>query len=194
MRVLKFGGTSLANGQRFEEVAQLVIQSQQQAQSAVVLSAPAKITNLLLSLLDKSLKQQNISFDLQYSYEIFKRILHTLKMLNPMFNLALMEAKLVSEFKQIEAILAYAKAQKNLDEKSYADLSSRGEVLSIAIMAELLKAKGYGISHINPVEVFVAKGERLSSSIDLEASAECFQKLNLPVENILLMEDRKSVV
>ena len=188
MRVLKFGGTSLANGQRFEEVAQLVIQSQQQAQSAVVLSAPAKITNLLLTLLDKSLKQQNISFDLQYSYEIFKRILQTLKMLNPMFNLPLMEAKLATEFEQIEGILAAAKAQQAIDEKSYADLSSRGEVLSIAIMAELLKAKGYAISHINPVEVFVAKGERLASSIDLEASSQYFQKLNLPVNNIVLME------
>lgn len=188
MRVLKFGGTSLANGQRFEQVAQVVIQSHQISQSAVVLSAPAKITNLLLTLLDKSIHQQNISFDLQYTYDIFTRILRELKDLNPKFDLVLMENKLDQEFEQIECLLNQAKAQKGLEDVLYADLSSRGEVLSIAIMEELLKAKGFLVSHINPVEVFVAKGEALSSSIDLDASVKVFEPLDLPAEHIVLME------
>ena len=50
MRVLKFGGTSLANAERFNQVADIVINNQQQSQIALVLSAPAGVTNNLVAL------------------------------------------------------------------------------------------------------------------------------------------------
>ena len=45
MRVLKFGGTSLANPERFLQAAELIEKAHLEEQAAGVLSAPAKITN-----------------------------------------------------------------------------------------------------------------------------------------------------
>ena len=50
MRVLKFGGTSVANAGRFLNVADIVAEEAQNDRVALVLSAPAKITNLLVAL------------------------------------------------------------------------------------------------------------------------------------------------
>lgn len=54
MRVLKFGGTSLANPERFSQAAKLIEQAHLEEQAAGVLSAPAKITNHLVALSEKS--------------------------------------------------------------------------------------------------------------------------------------------
>ena len=53
MRVLKFGGTSLANPERFSQAAKLIEQAHLEEQAAGVLSAPAKITNHLVALSEK---------------------------------------------------------------------------------------------------------------------------------------------
>ena len=53
MRVLKFGGTSLANPERFSQAAQLIEKAHLEEQAAGVLSAPAKITNHLVASLKK---------------------------------------------------------------------------------------------------------------------------------------------
>nr|WP_158694928.1 hypothetical protein [Salmonella enterica] len=50
MRVLKFGGTSVANAERFLRVADILESNARQGQVATVLSAPAKITNHLVAM------------------------------------------------------------------------------------------------------------------------------------------------
>ena len=58
MRVLKFGGTSLANPERFSQAAQLIEKAHLEEQAAGVLSAPAKITNHLIALSEKAALNQ----------------------------------------------------------------------------------------------------------------------------------------
>lgn len=48
MRVLKFGGSSLASVARFSEVAQIVLQQATTEQVCLVLSAPQGVTNTLV--------------------------------------------------------------------------------------------------------------------------------------------------
>ncbi len=55
MRVLKFGGTSVANAERFLRVADILESNARQGQVATVLSAPAKITNHLVAMIEKLL-------------------------------------------------------------------------------------------------------------------------------------------
>ena len=50
MRVLKFGGSSLADAERFLRVADIAVNTHGQSQVALVLSAPAKVTNHLVAL------------------------------------------------------------------------------------------------------------------------------------------------
>ena len=55
MRVLKFGGTSVANAERFLRVADILENNARQGQVATVLSAPAKITNHLVAMIEKTI-------------------------------------------------------------------------------------------------------------------------------------------
>ena len=55
MRVLKFGGTSVANAQRFVNVSEIAINTAIQVQTALVLSAPAGVTNILVSMVKSAL-------------------------------------------------------------------------------------------------------------------------------------------
>ena len=52
MKVLKFGGSSLANADKFLSVANIVLNENKKSPVSVVLSAPQGVTNLLVSLLD----------------------------------------------------------------------------------------------------------------------------------------------
>ncbi|MGS0728904.1 hypothetical protein ACVBKF_22085, partial [Shewanella sp. 0m-11] len=52
MKVMKFGGTSLANWQRFKGAAEIISQSAHSQATAVVLSAPATVTNGLIEMVD----------------------------------------------------------------------------------------------------------------------------------------------
>ena len=52
MKVMKFGGTSLANWERFSAVAQLAAEQAQSEGVALVLSAPATATNALIELVE----------------------------------------------------------------------------------------------------------------------------------------------
>ena len=58
MRVLKFGGTSLANPERFSQAAKKNEKAHLEEQAAGVLSAPAKITNHLVALSEKAALNQ----------------------------------------------------------------------------------------------------------------------------------------
>ncbi|EJS91852.1 bifunctional aspartokinase I/homoserine dehydrogenase I [Pasteurella multocida subsp. multocida str. Anand1_cattle] len=56
MRVLKFGGTSLANPARFSQAAQLIEKAHFEEQAAGVLSAPAKLPTILSPFLKSQFK------------------------------------------------------------------------------------------------------------------------------------------
>lgn len=71
MRVLKFGGTSVANAERFMRVADIIESNARQGQVATVLSAPAKITNHLVAMIDKMVAGQDISPNISDAERIF---------------------------------------------------------------------------------------------------------------------------
>ena len=56
MRVLKFGGTSLADAERFLNVSEIVVNTHRKSQVALVLSAPARVTKRLEQYEDRNYK------------------------------------------------------------------------------------------------------------------------------------------
>jgi len=61
MKVMKFGGTSLANWQRFSMAADIVAKAAKAEPVATVLSAPATVTNALLEMVDVAVKGEDYS-------------------------------------------------------------------------------------------------------------------------------------
>ncbi len=94
MRVLKFGGTSVANAERFLRVADILESNARQGQVATVLSAPAKITNHLVAMIEKTIGGQDALPNISDAERIFADLLQGLAEAQPGFPLAQLKSLL----------------------------------------------------------------------------------------------------
>ncbi|MCW9699535.1 bifunctional aspartate kinase/homoserine dehydrogenase I [Avibacterium sp. 20-129] len=187
MRVLKFGGTSLANPERFSQAARLIEKAHLEEQVAGVLSAPAKITNYLVALSEKASQNLPTDTDFNQAREIFYTIINGLYAENEKFDLAGCKAVIDAEFAQIAELLAEIRAKGVLDDAVKATIDCRGEKLSIAMMKAWFEARGYEVTVINPVEKLLAQGSYLESSVDIEESTKRIDATRIPKKNVVLM-------
>ncbi|UXN33943.1 bifunctional aspartate kinase/homoserine dehydrogenase I [Avibacterium paragallinarum] len=187
MRVLKFGGTSLANPERFSQAARLIEKAHLEEQAAGVLSAPAKITNYLVALSEKASQNLSTDTDFNQALEIFYTIINGLYAENENFDLAGCKAVIDAEFAQIAELLAEIRAKGVLDDAVKATIDCRGEKLSIAMMKAWFEARGYQVTVINPVEKLLAQGGYLESSVDIEESTKRIDVASIPKNNVVLM-------
>lgn len=105
MRVLKFGGTSVANAERFLRVADILESNARQGQVATVLSAPAKITNHLVAMIEKTISGQDALPNISDAERIFAELLTGLAAAQPGFPLAQLKTFVDQEFAQIKHVL-----------------------------------------------------------------------------------------
>lgn len=137
MKVLKFGGTSVANAQNIKLVLDIVQKQAKQNQLIVVVSALSKVTDLL-----QSASQKAASNDEGYKEivaEIEKKHLDTLKELIPVSE----QSGLLSHVKRIinhlETLLDGCFLLGELSARTADTILSFGELLSSYIIAEALK-------------------------------------------------------
>lgn len=187
MRVLKFGGTSLANPARFSQAAQLIEKAHFEEQAAGVLSAPAKITNHLVALSEKASLNQPTDSHFNEALDIFYNIIHGLYEENNHFDLEGTKALIDAEFAQIKEVLEQIRQQGSVSDAVKATIDCRGEKLSIAMMKAWFEARGYDVTVINPVEKLLAHGSYLESSVDLDVSEKRVDAKSIPTKNVVLM-------
>ncbi|MDF7679872.1 bifunctional aspartate kinase/homoserine dehydrogenase I [Enterobacteriaceae bacterium ESL0689] len=187
MRVLKFGGTSVANAERFLQVARILEEKARQGQVAAVLSAPAKITNHLVAMIDETISGQNGWTHVTDAENIFSELLRELADAQPGFPLARLQEEVVDEFAGIKYVLNGISLLGQCPDSVNAALICRGEKLSIAIMAALLEARGHQVSVINPVEKLLAEGHYLESTVDIAESTRRINVSPLPPDHMILM-------
>lgn len=187
MRVLKFGGTSVANSDRFQDVANIALDTATKTQTALVLSAPAKITNLLVALVAQGAAGNNGSKEFDDIRAIVEPIITTLGSKFESFD----TEKVLDQFNVTMNLI-----RRRIDgmtllgvcpELVMAFIESRGESFSILIMAELLKALGKKVRVIDPVQVLVTEGGIMESSVNIEASKARYSALEDDKEAITLM-------
>lgn len=187
MRVLKFGGTSLADAKKFIHVTTIVAAQVAQEQVALVLSAPAGITNLLVKIVDGAAERQDISTHWQQITQQFSDLIAALAQAQPAIDKPHLQQTLDDEL-----TLAWQRAQainllRQCPDNIYASMLSLGERLSVAIMQALLQAQGYLVSIIDATASLVAIGDFKESSVDIAASTQRILALNIPPQHIILM-------
>ncbi|MDG2947528.1 bifunctional aspartate kinase/homoserine dehydrogenase I [Bisgaard Taxon 10/6] len=187
MRVLKFGGTSLANPERFLQAARLIEKAHLEEQAAGVLSAPAKITNHLVALSEKASLNQPTDCHFDEAVNIFYNIIKGLHAENNNFDLAGTQALIDREFAQIAELLEQIRAAGKVEDAVKATIDCRGEKLSIAMMKAWFEANGYAVTVIDPVEKLLAHGTYLESSVDIAESAKRVDVASIPKRNLVLM-------
>lgn len=187
MRVLKFGGTSVANAERFLRVADILESNASQGQVATVLSAPAKITNHLVAMIEKTIGGQDALPNITDAERIFAELLQGLADAQPGFPLERLAATVEQEFAQIKHVLHGISLLGQCPDGVNAALICRGEKLSIAIMAGLLEARGHKVSVIDPMEKLLAVGHYLESTVDIAESTRRIAASQIPADHMILM-------
>lgn len=187
MRVLKFGGTSVADAQRVVNVSEIAINTAIQVQTALVLSAPAGVTNILVSMVKSALAGSDCKNEFGALDQIIRPLINTLDAQYPNFDgtkvMAFYEDTVAELKRRVEGITLLG----SCPDPVAAYIECRGEALSIAIMAELLKAREHLVQVIDPVQILVCDGKPLESSVDIAASTERFARLNIDPKAIILM-------
>lgn len=139
MKVLKFGGTSVANAENITKVIDIVINESKTNHIAVVVSALGGITDELLKAGELA-KQKNT--DYTNTFEVIKkRHLETIKALLPKKKSELVILKIKDELKTLSDILHGIYLINEFSDKTRDKILSYGELLSSFIISEALKEK-----------------------------------------------------
>ncbi|BDM63651.1 bifunctional aspartate kinase/homoserine dehydrogenase I [Shewanella sp. NFH-SH190041] len=163
MKVMKFGGSSLANADRFVAVAGLIAKQAAQQPVAVVLSAPAGVTNILIDLLQQACEGQDVNAPLTQLGELFMGLAQPLTAdLNAVSpadsrgrnatedyvaekssylsegRLALWHQAVAQQVSRWQALLTGCALLNACPDEVYAKVVTAAEGLSVALMAQLL--------------------------------------------------------
>jgi aspartokinase/homoserine dehydrogenase 1 len=141
MKVLKFGGTSVANSKNIEHVSYIV--ASQDKNNVVVVSALGGITDLLISALQIAAKGES-SFT-QTLKEIEERHLEPIRASVPSEKQSGVISFVKAELNRLETILEGVMMLKEVTTKATATITSYGERLSSTIIFEIFKNKGYDV-------------------------------------------------
>ncbi|RIY34255.1 bifunctional aspartate kinase/homoserine dehydrogenase I [Psittacicella hinzii] len=185
MKVLKFGGTSVANAQAFANVAKIIRSAYEQEGVAVVLSAPAKVTNLLHAAVGQAQADGSYRSSLGAVEDITYSIVNGLAPENEREKWFVGLGAILNE---IEASLKALAINKQLSDAEFAYIVSAGERCSIFLMQQYLESLGQANEVIQPWEYFVASDDNyLEAAINVEASRANFADFEFNRKNVYLM-------
>ncbi|OCQ50827.1 Bifunctional aspartokinase/homoserine dehydrogenase 1 [Photorhabdus australis subsp. thailandensis] len=187
MLVLKFGGTSVANCQRVLSVVDIAEKKLSQGGVALVLSAPAKMTNHLVAMIEKTVAGQDVITHMHDAEQIFADLLQGLAQAQPGFDYERLKMMVEQEFAQLKQVLHGVSLLGQCPDSINASVICRGEKLSIAIMESVLQARGHKVTVIDPVRNLLAQGHYLESTVDINESTKRISSLNIPDDHIVLM-------
>lgn len=177
MRVLKFGGTSVANAQRFLGVSDIVINTATQEPVALVLSAPAGITNLLVDLVRAGVEGGSGQEQFARIRDIIGPLIAGLHEAHPDFDRAMADEACRGMLEEIGRRIQGVALLGQCPDNVAAFIESRGEFMSVLVMAELLRARGYPSRTLDPVSLLVTEGGIMEASVSIEASRERYAAL-----------------
>ncbi|WP_343153892.1 bifunctional aspartate kinase/homoserine dehydrogenase I [Buchnera aphidicola (Mindarus keteleerifoliae)] len=186
MKVLKFGGTSLKNLEKFLIVQKIIEEKAKNEQIGVVLSAPEKITNYLVESIQESTTRKNLT-QLNFIEKIINQFLFELKKNIPLNLLENLKKEINKEILNLKNTLQKISLLDKCPNELNAMIISRGEIFSVFIMKAILKSKKYDVTIIDPVKNLVGTGEYLNSTINIKLSKEKIKKLKIPKKNVILM-------
>lgn len=179
MKVLKFGGTSLGDWERFNRAAEIILKTSESDAVAVVLSAPATVTNSLLEMADLAVKGCDYMPVLHRIEELLIKLTADASGLladsQNLYLKELLEKKVHFWQQKAEGIRLLGECPEPIT----AAVAVRGEYFSAALMQQVLLAKGLECGHLDPVKLLVAHGPVLDASVDIKLGRENLAAIDL---------------
>lgn len=175
MRVLKFGGSSLASVRRFTEVAQIVKQQAATETVCLVLSAPQGVTNTLVELTDLAYLGSDYASLLSQLQQRYQALLDdALSITNAELTSVahVMQAQLQQLSQQLQGI----QLLRHCPDHIKSQILGLGEQFSVALMTALLSALQINTQPLDAVQLVKSSGDYLNASADIQASAQTLQQ------------------
>ncbi|TCN87960.1 bifunctional aspartate kinase/homoserine dehydrogenase I [Shewanella fodinae] len=188
MKVMKFGGTSLANWQRFDMAAGIIADAAKDESVATVLSAPATVTNGLLAMVDTALEKGDVAAALGNVEAVFRSlygaafaVLNNSKTQQSLEQL--LDSQLAYWSEKLQGIMLLGECPDGVR----ADIVVAGEKLSAALMVKVMDAKGLSAGLLDPKALFLAHGTPMESTVDIGVSKPRFRLLGLDEKRVWVM-------
>ncbi|CAH0527049.1 bifunctional aspartate kinase/homoserine dehydrogenase I [Vibrio hippocampi] len=175
MRVLKFGGSSLADADRFLRAADIIANNAQQENLAVVLSAPGKTTNKLVAIIEAALSNNEVELQISELETSFNQLFSDIAQLVPNIERTDFDNQVKTSLFQLHQFIHGIRLLGTCPDHVNARIISKGERVSIQLMKAVLIAKGQPAELIDPVQYLYAKGSHLEAMVDVEVSTLNFQ-------------------
>ncbi|MCF6193698.1 MAG: bifunctional aspartate kinase/homoserine dehydrogenase I, partial [Kangiellaceae bacterium] len=192
MKVLKFGGSSLASADKFGDVAKIIEHESQKQAISVVLSAPQGITNLLVDIGNAvNSKTETTTAALTKLLETLQaRIFDIKKALSRTVsdngNNKLSD-RLNSEFSRLNQLVEGAKLLGFCPVQTRDEILSMGESFSISFLSKVLEASKINVSLIDPRQFLTIKNESSDPIADIQLSKDKFIQHYFDLKNVSLM-------
>ncbi|CAK4069467.1 MULTISPECIES: bifunctional aspartate kinase/homoserine dehydrogenase I [Vibrio] len=187
MRVLKFGGSSLADADRFLRAADIIANNAQQEEVAVVLSAPGKTTNKLVAVIEGALKNGEAELQIAELEDSFRDLFQDIKQVLPNIDGSGYDSQVKTSLTQLRQFVHGINLLGMCPDNVNARIISKGERVSIQLMKAVLEAKGQPANLIDPVEYLFARGEHLEAMVDVDISTQNFRQKPLPQGHVNIM-------
>ncbi len=187
MRVLKFGGSSLADADRFLRASDIIANNAQQEEVAVVLSAPGKTTNKLVAVIESALKNQGAELQIADLESSFSALYADIQKVLPNINGEGFHNQVETSLSQLRQFVDGIQLLGMCPDNVNARIISKGERISIQLMKAVLEAKNQPASLIDPVQYLYANGPHLEAMVDVERSTENFRTTPLPEGHVNIM-------
>lgn len=187
MKVLKFGGSSLADAQRYQGVADIVFDVHQAHGAAAVLSAPKGVTNALSLLVEQAEAQEDFG-ELQAKLtmtlnSIVVDLTGAVKGFEPEPVKAVIDDALTILDEKLRGISLLNSAPQS----TAAELLSLGEYVSVNILQGILQARGVTTAIVDPVDHIIAHGPYLDALADVSSSKATFSNVDSSGKTLLIM-------
>ena len=164
MKVLKFGGTSVADSKSISKVISILESNDDDI--IIVVSAFSGITNLLQKCLHLKGKSTE-----QVIKEIEKRHLEVIENLSSLNAQSSLKSFLKEKLNELEDLLDAISTIDEVTEKTISKVLTLGEILSSNIIFEILKQKSFDISFIDSKEVIYSKNFNNNEVLDNDKSS-----------------------
>ena len=180
MKVIKFGGTSVATSKSLKNVFSII--ENEKDNTIVVVSALGGITDLLHDFISS---KGNSSVD--YLKEIEERHLEIIHGLSKVENQSSLLSFLKQQLNELETILEAVSTIDEITKKTISKVLSFGEILSSKIIFELLNQRGNDISYLDSREIIFTKYHNNNEIIDEE-------KTGISISNNIELIDSKLII
>lgn len=169
--VHKFGGTSVADAERYRAAAEIVLQRAPDERVGIVVSAMSGVTNVLIQSVERAAAR-----DLPYLAtlrDLERRHLETIEQLSlTTAQTAALRETIVSDFAAIEEVLRGVWITRIPSERITEFVAGHGELWSAQLLNAYLEAQGHSSTWLNAGTVLIVEPDSNTVAIDWKLSQE----------------------